>query len=115
VRTDKWDVAAKISMDKNAWNAAVIPNISADGLLFYTDRYCEEGDVLWLELNIDPKLPNIEKFKLAAHCKVVAERDSKDGLNAYSAVFYGLSAANYIRLDELVEQTVLTYSPSSAK
>jgi hypothetical protein len=109
IRTDIWDVSAKISMDRKNWDTATVPNISADGLLFNTDRVCHIGEILWLELEIDPHMPSIEKFMIAVHCKVVSDRGNADGTHSYSGVFNDLSTGNRIRLDELITMTVHKY------
>jgi hypothetical protein len=103
-------VVAKISFDGMNWNSAIVPNISADGLLIVTDRACKAGEVIWVEMDVDPRVEGVERFTLMAHCKVLNDRGGEHGTRAYSAVFYDISMGQRIKLDELI-----TYSLEAMK
>jgi len=108
VRTDSWSVIAKVSRDDatEKWYVVQIPNIAAGGLLFRADTTFEEGEVLIIDMQIDPLAPGITgKIPMKVKGVVKGDRGMIDGLHAYSIVFTEISSSDRIRLDELVRMT----------
>ena len=108
VRTDSWSVIAKVSRDDitEKWFVVQIPNIAAGGLLLRTDTTFEVGQVLNIDMQIDPLAPGITgKIPMKAKGVVKGDRGMTEGLHAYSVEFTEISSGDRIRLDELVRMT----------
>ena len=108
-RTNMWNVVAKVSTDRWHWISVIIPNISAGGLMFATDKHFDLGDRLWFELEIDPVLPSIEQFNFKVQCEIKNKREMEGGINGYGVIFCDISNANCAQLKDLIDRTVLVY------
>jgi len=108
-RTNMWNVIAKASEDKKQWISVVIPNISVGGVSFATDKDYEIGDRLWFDLDIDPILPSIQKFKLVVQCEIKNARELDGGIINYGTIYCDISNINNARLAELIDRTILIY------
>ena len=110
IRTSSWNIKAKASDDNLQWFDIQVPNISASGLLFMTDREYECGNEVWIKLTISPIVvgPDFE-VKMSVQAAVKGNREDTDGLHCYSAKFTKIEQSDQIRLDELVRITVATY------
>ena len=103
VRTDDMVVTAKVSEDAKNWFSASVPNIAAAGLLFLSEKAYKEGDLLWLDLDVNPRLPEmIEHFHVKTKALVKNVRKEQDKMNSYGVVFTEISENDRIRLDEMI-------------
>jgi len=108
-RTNMWNVVAKAGEEKKLWFSVVIPNISVGGLSFITDKPFKVGDRLWFDLDVDPVLPSIDKFKLLIQCEIKNARELDGAIMSYGAIFCDISNATSARLSELIDRTALVY------
>ena len=106
-RTNMWNVVAKASEDRKSWFSVIIPNVSAGGLMFSTDKPYDIGDRLWFDLDIDPILPGIEKYQLLVQCEIKNKREIYDTINGYGTIFCALQNSDATQLNELIDRTML--------
>ena len=113
IRTSSWNIVAKISDDNTEWIDVQVPNISASGLLFLTNKPYRKGDVVWFSLDIAPIVvgPNFH-IKMTIKAAVKGNREEQDGMSCFAVKFTDISVGDQIRLDELVQKTVATYGLS---
>jgi len=111
VRTGSWSITAKVCKDEDGqWSDAPVLDIAAGGLLFVTDVYYEEGDILQFDLKIDPMTPGIsQKIPMKVKGEITSDRGVRDGKRAFSVKFTEISTADRIRIDELVRMTNYKY------
>ncbi|MCL2548650.1 MAG: PilZ domain-containing protein [Symbiobacteriaceae bacterium] len=110
IRTDNWEIIAKISEDKEQWSQVQVIDISAGGLLFHTEDEFEPGTVLWFDLFIDPKMPEIpERIHMEVRARVSSVRQQFEEVNAVGVVFIQISLGDQVRLDELIRLAVTRY------
>jgi len=110
IRTSNWNIHAKISADKKQWFDVQVPNISANGLLFLTDRSYEKDDTVWFDLKIAPMAIGPD-FKVNINVKAIVQSDrgTQDNMRIFSVKFTEISDSDTIQLDELVRLTVSKY------
>ena len=105
-RISNWNIDAKLSEDGNQWFDANVIDIAASGLFFLTDRPYAEGDSLWFDMLIDPKIIEVhKKIKLKVKAIIRSDRGVKNNLRAFGAEFIEISDSDTIRLDELIRVT----------
>ena len=110
VRTNNWHVEAKISEDSRQWFDVRVSDISAGGLLFYTDRLFKKGDSVWLDIYIHPIMVGGDICLKNVKAVISGVRGTQNNLNAFAVKFTDISSDCKIHLDELVRQTVALYS-----
>jgi len=110
-----WSVDALVSKNGTGqWSEARVLDIAAGGLLFITDMSYEKGDMLRLDLKIDPMTPGISrKIPVKATGEITAARGVREGKLAYSVKFTEISKEDRIRIDELVRMTNYKYKMDS--
>jgi hypothetical protein len=111
VRTDNFAVDAKTSENGKDWHDVSVPNIAAGGLLFETDYEHKEGDELWFNLLIDPRIAIVIPVSVKAKGAIKSDRGIHSGKHMYAVEFVpgGISSDDQIRLDELVRLAVAKY------
>jgi hypothetical protein len=109
VRTDNFSVDAKTSENGNDWHDVTVPNIAAGGLLFETDYVHKEGDPLWFNLLIDPRIAIVIPVSVRAKGVIKNERGTHSGKNVYAVEFIEISSDDQIRMDELVRLAIAKY------
>jgi hypothetical protein len=110
IRTSYWSIVAKISDDEQKDVPVTVPNISASGLLFQTEKEYKEGDHVQFELDIDPLIvmPSLHLIiKSSVH--IVSDRGVKDNVHTYAAKFKDISHSDRIQLDEMVRMSIAKY------
>ena len=110
VRTGNWHITAQSSSDDKEWTDITVPNISANGLLFLSDKPYTPGDTVQLKLVIDPLLvtPSLT-YQITASAIVKSIRGEQDGMQLIAVQFKKISQSDQIQLDELVRMTVSKY------
>jgi hypothetical protein len=116
LRTNALSVAAKASKNADAdqWLDVSVLNLSASGLLFLTDMTYEEGEILWLDLLIDPMIAG---YSTKNHMKIKGVINNYRGIvndmNAFSVVYTQISKSSRIWLDELIHMAHNAYKPAT--
>jgi len=110
-----WSVNALVSKNgAEQWSDARVLDIAAGGLLFIADMSYEKGDMLRLDLEIDPMTPGISrKIPVKVTGEITACRGVRDGKLSYSVRFTEISKEDRIRIDELVRMTNYKYKLDS--
>ena len=109
IRTDSWRVEAKVSEDMKTWFNVEVPDISAGGLMFNTDKLYNVGDILWLEVYINPKMLHIGDINIKSKAVVKSVREVRGGHNAVGVEFRELPKNTQIHLDEVINWTISRY------
>ena len=108
VRTDNWSVTAKVCRENDSanWSDVEMPNIAAGGALIVTETLFETGEVILIDMEIDPVTPGISrKIPIESKGVIRGDRGTKEGKHIYSVEFKGMSSKDRTRLDELVRMT----------
>jgi hypothetical protein len=110
IRTSYWNIEATISDDESKDVPVKVPNISASGLLFQTEKEYKEGDHVSFKLDIDPLIvmPSLHLI-IDAKVHIVSDRGVQDNLHTYAAKFKDISHSNRIQLDEMVRMSIAKY------
>jgi hypothetical protein len=109
VRTDHFAVEAQTSEDGKDWHSVNVPNIAAGGLLFETDYVHQQGDALWFNLRIDPRIVIVIPISVKARGVINSDRGVHGGKHVYAVEFVEISSDDQIRLDELVRLAIAKY------
>ena len=108
MRTDSWSITAKVSRENDSenWFDVKVPNIAAGGALVVTETLFEIGEVIQIDMEIDPVAPGFSrKIPIKTKSVVRGDRGTKEGKHIYSVEFKGISNNDRTRLDELVRMT----------
>ncbi|MCL2539467.1 MAG: PilZ domain-containing protein [Oscillospiraceae bacterium] len=116
VRTNNWNVRASISEDSEEWFDVQVPDISAGGLQFVTERKYEPSDKLRIKLYIDPLMSgSTNPFLVDAALIIRRLRAAPSGRNSYSSEFTEMSNEDKVRLDILINWTMENFGRSDFK
>ena len=117
-RTNNWKISAKISEATKEWFEVKVPDISAGGLMFRTERTYQDGDALHFDLLVDPVMHDIygkiKEMHIKAKAVIVSHRNSKNNTNSFGVKFTEMAAGDRVRLDELIRLTIMKYGNDSS-
>jgi hypothetical protein len=109
VRTDNFTIVAKTSEKGKDWHDVTVPNISAGGLLLETDFVHNQGDVLWFNLQIDPRIAIVIPINVKTKGVINSDRGIHGNKHMYAVEFVEISSDDQIRMDELVRLAIAKY------
>ena len=112
VRTGNWSVTAKACRENsNRWSEISVQDIAAGGLLFLAEETYDIGEVVIIDMLIDPIVPGVPwTIPMKVTGEVRGDRGMRDGMRAYSVRFTEITKDNKIRLDELIRMTNHKYA-----
>ena len=114
VRTDDWDITAKVSADTQKWFDVKVSDMSAGGLMFHFnsdagfDIVYKENDIVCLDVHINPRMLHIGDIRIEAKAVIKSVRESGGGY-AVGAEFAELPQNTKIHLDEVISWTKTRY------
>lgn len=98
-RTDHVDTRVRVSRDSECWVDVEAVDISSGGLAFKTDEDFDEGQMIWLDLELSGFL---SEYELVTEGKVL-HKAALGGRFQYGLSMPKLQEHEKIRLDEMVK------------
>jgi len=110
LRTDKFNITAKVSKDEKEWHKVEVVDISTGGLLFRSKEAFEGGETVRFDLKIQPTVfISQTTLSIKTQGEVLGDRGEEGGLFSYAAKFAKIASSNHTELDILINMVFERY------